>query len=208
MTDRWYYMAGGTRMGPVDLATIRIMVSQGQLTASDQVCQGDSGTWIQAGNVAALFPPGSHQAATMTAASPVPPQHATAKPKTHPIVPIILWSTGAVALLGMCSCGGFGLWVYNEVSSRLELEIISTEHNVSLAGNNQASVTVQNKSDNIGEIEVTVRTYPSEGSSVVEGEWKETFSIGPNKTQTFIMELPGNSVFNFTYMRTTVQQVF
>jgi len=106
-----------------------------------------------------------------------------------------------------CLCGGCGVWFYGVASSRLDLEILSTEHKVSLAGNNQASVTVKNKSNNFGKIEITIKTYPSKASSQVEGQWTQTFSIGPNETQTYLMELPGNSVFNFTYMRAFVKQL-
>ena len=91
-------------------------------------------------------------------------------------------------------------WIYHSVFS-LDLEIIRAEHKLNLVGNNQSRITVKNSSGNSGDFELTVTSRPNAKSETTTGEWKSIFNIGANQTQTYTIDLPGNSVFDAESMQ-------
>ena len=56
MTD-WYRKVEGNMAGPFSLEELRFLIGRGKLTQIDQVREGKSGPWLNAGTIESLFPP-------------------------------------------------------------------------------------------------------------------------------------------------------
>lgn len=75
--DKWYVQLMGLEQGfgPMSVADLRCMVSQGELVASDRVRLGADGEWLPASTIDGLFP---------SAAQPPPPSPVESSPVNEP----------------------------------------------------------------------------------------------------------------------------
>ena len=55
-TGKWYYARAGQQAGPVDLNTLKSLISAGQLSSADMVWRDGMPQWAPAGHIPDLFP--------------------------------------------------------------------------------------------------------------------------------------------------------
>ena len=56
MSNEWYYVRDGARVGPLTAQELKLLVSHGELVATDMVSRKGLGKWLPAAQIRGLFP--------------------------------------------------------------------------------------------------------------------------------------------------------